>query len=109
MQFTPKKSLKKFQQGGPVVPEEPMMTEEMPAGEMPTEEVATEETQQENPLIVLAQAAIQGLQNQDCQMMAQVCQGLIQLVQQLMQPAPQEETGEPVFKKGGVLLRRIKK
>lgn len=103
MQFTPKKSVKKFQQGGPIAPEE-----EMPAQEMPAEG-APEAAPQGNPLIALAEAAMQGLQSGDCQIMAQVCQGLLELVQQMQEPAPQEATGEPVFKKGGVLLRRIKK
>lgn len=103
MQFTPKKSVKKFQQGGPVAPEEEMPAEEMPA------EGAPEAAPQDNPLIILAEAAMQGLQSQDCQIMAQVCQGLLEIVQQMQEPAPQEATGEPVFKKGGVLLRRVKK
>lgn len=103
MQFTPKKSIKRFQQGGPVAPEETMPAEEVPV------EGASEEAPQENPLIVLAEAAMRGLQTGDCQIMAQVCQGLLQIVQQMQEPAPQEATGEPVFKKGGVLLRRVKK
>lgn len=103
MQFTPKKSVKKFQQGGPIAPEEEMPAEEMPA------EGAPEAAPQDNPLIALAEAAMQGLQSQDCQIMAQVCQGLLEIVQQMQEPAPQEATGEPVFKKGGVLLRRVKK
>lgn len=103
MQFTPKKSVKKFQQGGPVAPEEEMPAEEMPAEGTP------EAAPQDNPLIALAEAAMQGLQSQDCQIMAQVCQGLLEIVQQMQEPAPQEATGEPVFKKGGVLLRRVKK
>lgn len=103
MQFTPKKPVKKFQQGGPVVPEEQMPEEGMPA------EGAPEAAPQDNPLIVLAEAAMQGLQTQDCQIMAQVCQGLLEIVQQMQEPAPQEPAGEPVFKKGGVLLRRVKK
>lgn len=103
MQFTPKKSVKKFQQGGPVAPEEQMPAEEMPA------EGAPEAAPQDNPLIALAEAAMQGLQSGDCQIMQQVCQGLLEIVQQMQEPAPQEATGEPVFKKGGVLLRRVKK
>lgn len=103
MQFTPKKSVKKFQQGGPVAPEEEMPAEEMPA------EGAPEAAPQDNPLIALVEAAMQGLQSQDCQIMAQVCQGLLEIVRQMQEPAPQEATGEPVFKKGGVLLRRVKK
>ena len=103
MQFTPRKSVKKFQQGGPVAPEEQMPAKEMPAEGTP--EVAP----QDNPLTVLAKGAMQALQNQDCQMAMQVCQGFLEIIQQMQEPAPQEEAGEPVFKKGGVLLRRVKK
>lgn len=105
MNFVPKQNRKigRFQQGGPVAPEEEMPAEEMPA------EGAPEVAPQDNPLIALAEAAMQGLQSQDCQIMAQVCQGLLEIVQQMQEPAPQEATGEPVFKKGGVLLRRVKK
>lgn len=105
MKFTPKKSIKRFQQGGPVEP----AAEEMPmegAEEMLAAEPAPQQ-QQENPLIMLAQAAMQGLQQQDCQIMAQVCQGLVQLVQQAQGAAAPE--GEPVFRKGGVLYRRVRK
>lgn len=104
MQFTPRKSVKKFQQGGTMAPEEEMATEETP---VEGQEAAPAE--EENPLIMLAEGAMQALQNQDCQIAFQVCQGLMQVLQQMQQPAPQEATGEPVFKKGGVLLRRIKK
>lgn len=103
MQFTPKKSIKRFQQGGPVAPEEEMPAEEMPA------EGAPEAAPQDNPLIALAEGAMQALQSGDCQVALQVCQGLVQIIQQMQEPAPQEATGEPVFKKGGVLLRRVKK
>lgn len=108
MQFTPKKSFKRFQQGGTIASEEEMPEEKMMAPEEATQEVP-QEAQQENPLIMLAEGAMQALQNQDCQIAMQVCQGLIQVLQQMQEPAPQETTGEPVFKKGGVLIRRIKK
>lgn len=63
----------------------------------------------QDPIMMLAEAAAQALQVQDCQIAMQVCQGLMALVQQMGGGAPQEPQGEPVFKKGGVLLRRIKK
>lgn len=63
----------------------------------------------QDPMMMLAEAAAQALQAQDCQIAMQVCQGLMALVQQMGGGAPQEPQGEPVFKKGGVLLRRIKK
>lgn len=98
MQFTPKNSIKRFQQGGPVDVEEPMTEEAMPVEEAP----------QQDPMAMLIEGAAQALQNQDCNIAMQVCQALVQIAQQGAQPAP-EETGEPVFKKGGVLLRRVRK
>lgn len=112
MQFTPKKSVKRFQQGGPIAADEQIPTEEIPVeGGAEGMQEAPEEAQQQNPLVMLAQGAVQALQSQDCQIAMQVCQGLIQIVQQAMQgqQPPQETTGEPVFRKGGVLSRRIRK
>lgn len=110
MEFKPKK-IGKFQEGGAIPAEDPTMAETpmeggegMPAGEAPQGE--------QDPIMMLAQAAMQALQSQDCNMMAQVCQGFLQLVQQMQGGggAPAEEPqGEPVFRKGGVLTRRIKK
>lgn len=105
MKFTPK-SIRKHQQGGPVGPAEGAMPDE---GAMPQEEMPQEGGQQENPLMALAQGAAQALQSQDCQIALQVCEGLIGLVQQMAGPAPQEQAGEPVFRKGGILTRRIQK
>ena len=51
----------------------------------------------------------QALQSQDCQMAMQVCQAFLELVQQMQGGAPAEPQGEPVFRKGGVLVGRIKK
>lgn len=76
-------------------------------GAMPQEQAAQDPTQ------ILMQGAQQAVQNQDCQIALQVCQMLIEALgggmqaqQQPAAPAPAE--GEPVYKKGGRLLRRIK-
>jgi hypothetical protein len=58
---------------------------------------------------MLAQGAMQALQSGDCQMAMQVCQGLAEIVQQAATQEQEAPQGEPVFKKGGILLRRIKK
>lgn len=76
---------------------------------MAPEEGVPAEAGGQDPLLMLADAAAQALQSQDCQMMAQVCQGLVALVQQAAGGAPAEPQGEPVFRKGGKLLYRIKK
>ena len=102
------KQTKKFQQGGPVgAPAEgaeaPVSQEEAP------EERAHEEEGQENPMMQLAQLFAQGLQNQDCQMLAQGAQMFLQLVEQSQGGGAEEPQGEPVFRKGGRLAYRIKK
>lgn len=102
MQFIPK-NVKKFQQGGQMPAEEPMA----PEGGAP--EAAPADAGAQDPMMMLFEAAAQALQAQDCQIAMQVCQGLLELAQQMSGGAPQEPQGEPVFRKGGVLLRRIKK
>ena len=102
------KQTKKFQQGGPVgTPAEgaeaPVSQEEAP------EEPAPEEGGQEDPMMQLAQLFAQGLQNQDCQMLAQGAQMFLQLVEQSQGGGAEEPQGEPVFRKGGRLAYRIKK
>ena len=102
------KQTKKFQQGGPVgTPadgaEAPVSQEEAP------EELAPEEGGQEDPMMQLAQLFAQGLQNQDCQMLAQGAQMFLQLVEQSQGGGAEEPQGEPVFRKGGRLAYRIKK
>lgn len=101
-------STRKFQQGGPVdAPAEgagePVSQEEVP------EEQAPAEGGQDDPMYQLVQIFVQGLQNQDCNALAQGAQMFLQLVQQQQeggQEAPQEE---PVFRKGGRLAYRINK
>jgi len=51
---------------------------------------------------------MQALQSQDCQAAMQVCQIFLQLIEQAQggggaAPAPQ---GEPVYRRGGILVRR---
>ena len=102
------KQTKKFQQGGPVgAPadgaEAPVSQEEAP------EEPAPEEGGQEDPMMQLTQLFAQGLQNQDCQMLAQGAQMFLQLVEQSQGGGAEGPQGEPVFRKGGRLAYRIKK
>ena len=69
----------------------------------------------DNPSAVLLQGAQQAVQSQDCQIAMQVCQMLIQALgggNPQTEPQPQETTpapaeGEPVYRKGGRLSRRI--
>lgn len=100
MKFVPTKDVKKFQQGG-----------EMTPAEQPAEEAPVDGGGQD-PMMMLAEAAAQALQSQDCQIAMQVCQGLMALVEQMAGGAPQEASGEPVFAKKGAklqVLRRVKR
>ena len=100
---------RKFQQGGPMeapmegAPEEaPVGAEEQTPAEAPAEG-------EENPMMQIAQIFAQGLQNQDCQALAQGAQMFLQLIEQSQGGQPQEPQGEPVFARNGAkLLYRIK-
>ena len=102
------KQTKKFQQGGPVGAPAEGTEAPVSQGEAP-EEPAPEEGGQEDPMMQLTQLFAQGLQNQDCQMLAQGAQLFLQLVEQSQGGGAEEPQGEPVFRKGGRLACRIKK
>lgn len=96
---------RKFQEGGA-----------MPVGDQaqaaPEDQGGAPQDQSQDPMAQLLQAAAQADQSQDCQIALQVCRMLVQMAQQGAGPAPEEgtaEEGEPVYKKGGRLCRRIKK
>lgn len=66
----------------------------------------------QDPVAQIAQLAMQALQNQDCNAAMQVCQAFVQMLQQSQgggQGAPQggDQGGEPVYRHGGVLVRRM--
>lgn len=88
--------------GAPV--EEPTVN-----GGAPVDETAPNQGAEQDPIMVLAQMSAQAIQFQDCQMAMQVCQAFLEIVQQMQGGAPEEPQGEPVFRKGGTLVRRIKK
>lgn len=79
-------------------------------GQMPADPgMAPAPGPQEDPLIQLAQMAAQALQEQNCEAMAQVCEGFLMLIEQASAEAPMEEPqGEPVFKKGGKMIKEGK-
>ena len=81
---------RKFQEGGP-----------MPQGG-------------EDPMMMLVQGAQQALEAQDCEIAMQVCRMLLELAgggapaeAAPQEPAPAPAEGEPVYRRGGRLLRRI--
>ena len=60
----------------------------------------------EDPIMMLAEMAAQALQANDGEMALQVCQGFLELVQQMAQGGGEQEAapqGEPVYRKGGKL------
>lgn len=88
MKIALKNSVKKFQMGGEIAPEEAA-----PQGG--------------DPMTQLMDMAAQAVQNQDCQMAMQVCAALLQAAQGAAAEAPQEE---PVFAKNGCkVVKKIKK
>lgn len=95
--------IKKYQMGG-----------EMPAGApaptaAPEAAPAMDPAAQQDPLLQIAQLFAQGLQNGDCNLLAQGAEAFLMLLQQASAPAPvdQAPAGQPVFKKGGKLIKRV--
>lgn len=105
--------IKVFQAGGPMGPEG--APEEAPMGGAPAPEEAGMAAEAgvpaegEDPIMQIAQVAMQALQTQDCEAAMAVCEAFIQLIQQSQGGAPEEAApeGEPVYRNGGVLSRRI--
>ena len=92
--------IKKFQEGGAT----------------PAPEAAAPQQGGEDPTAMLMQGAQQAVQNQDCQIAIQVCQMVLEMLGG--GGAPAEEGGpeaggspqsEPVYRRGGRLVRRIQK
>lgn len=70
----------------------------------------------QDPMQEIIAMAAQAVQTNDPNLAMQVCQALMQLAEQAAQQAPEggmppEEgpAGEPVFRQGGILVRRISK
>lgn len=84
-------------------------------GQMPAGAPAQAPQGGEDPTAILLQGAQQAVQGQDCEMAMQVCQMLIEALGGGSNPqgaAPQEAApapaeGEPVYRRGGRLVRRI--
>lgn len=68
----------------------------------------------QDPIMQIADIFVQALQSGDCNMLEQGAEMFIQLVSQAMGqggpqgPVDQAPEGEPVFKKGGKLVKRKK-
>lgn len=92
--------IKKFQEGGAA----------------PAPEAAAPQQVGEDPTAMLMQGAQQAVQNQDCQIAIQVCQMVLEMLGGGGAPAEAggPEAGgtpqsEPVYRRGGRLVRRIQK
>ena len=92
------KNIGKFQTGGPMPPQDPAAAQ---GGGDPMQEILM--------------ACQQAVQTQDCQIALQVCQIMLEMAggsaapaEAAPAPAPAEEQGEPVYRAGGRLVRRIK-
>lgn len=91
----------KFQEGGPM-PADPAAQ-----GGAPAEQGGGD------PMAELLQGAQQAVESGDCNIAMQVCQMFIELAGGGGAPAPAEEAapapaeGEPVYRRGGRLVRRI--
>ena len=88
--------IQKFQEGGEVAPTE-APAEGAPVDQAPAEGGA-------DPMAQLVEAFAQGLQNQDCELLAQAAQAFLQLVGG---GGEQSAPGAPVYRKGGKLSRWI--
>lgn len=80
-----------LQEGGPIEEQAPVEQAPAEGGDQGMEQ--------------LLAACQQALQTQDCEMAMQVCQIIMQMAGG---GAPAEPQGEPVYRKGGILSRRIK-
>ena len=98
------KIVKKYQAGGSApMPQDPA---QQPA--------AQPNGGEQDPLLQIAEIMAQGLQTQNCELLAQGAQAFLMLLQQAQGGAEQqapvgEPQGEPVFKKGGKICGRKKK
>jgi hypothetical protein len=83
-------------------------------GAMPAGAPAAAPQGGEDPMAMLMQGAQQALESQDCEVAMQVCQMLLELAgggapaeAAPAEAAPAPAEGEPVYRRGGRLIRRI--
>lgn len=79
-------------------------------GQIPDQQMGAPE-QEQDPIMQIAQIAMQALETQDCEAAMGVCEAFLMLVQQMSGNAEPvgSPQGEPVFKKGGKITKKIKK
>ena len=93
------KNINKFQEGGAMPPQDPAAAAQ--GGGDPMQEILM--------------GCQQAVETQDCQIALQVCQVMLEMAggggapaEAAPAPAPAEAQGEPVYRKGGRLVRRIR-
>lgn len=94
MKFIDKKSVRRYQQGGPVG--QPMPAEGAPAPQGGQDQMMAQIEQ-------IAVSLIQELGPDGAAMLAETIMAILQ-----SQSAPVGDSGAPVFRQGGKLLRRVK-
>lgn len=102
MELRIKNYVPKYQEGGPM----PAAPEEAPV------EAGGQPVGGGDPIMELAQMAMQAMQGQDCEAAMAVCEGFIALVQEMQggggEAAPEAAPeGEPVYRAGGKLVGRM--
>ena len=93
------KNIGRFQEGGAMPPQDPAAAQ---GGGDPMQEILM--------------GCQQAVETQDCQIALQICQRMLEMAggggaapaEAAPAPAPAEAEGEPVFRAGGRLVRRIK-
>lgn len=91
------KNIGRFQEGGAMPPQDPAMAQ---GGGDPMEQILM--------------GCQQAVETQDCQIALQVCQIMLEMAgggaapaEAAPAPAPVEAQGEPVYRRGGQLVRRV--
>lgn len=93
---------RKFQDGGAI--EDPNAA--AMAGGMPADASMAAQGGGQDPMGMIIELFVQGLQAQNCEALAQGAQLFLQLVQQAQGGAEAAPAGQPVFAKGGRIVSR---
>lgn len=82
-------------------------------GEAPVAAPEAAPSQAQDPVMEIASLMAQALQTGDCNIAMQACEAFLMLLQQAsgsaQAPVGQTPEGQPVFKKGGKMVKRVKK
>lgn len=80
------------------------------AAPTPVSTPAPEQAPAQDPLMQLAEIFAQGLETQDCAMLAEGANIFLQLISQASGPGPVDAAPEaPVFRRGGKMVKKCRK